>query len=164
MVLLTEDPLPEVRACAAKALTIAPLPQAIPALANLVRDEVWFVRLRAVSALNQILHPRAIPILLEAMRDSNNLVRLKAAAALAKFEHETVEILQSIVDSRDRDALRAMISALELGGGFEKVMAQLGDPMHRDEATALLLSALRAGSASLWSMRPADPVIESAFP
>jgi HEAT repeat protein len=164
MVLLAEDPLPEVRACAAKALAIAPLPQAIPALANLVRDEVWFVRLRAVSALNQILHPRAIPILLEAMRDSNNLVRLKAAAALAKFEHESVDILQSIVDSRNREALRAMISALELGGGFEKVMAQLGDPMHRDEATALLLSALRAGSASLWSLRPADPVAESVLP
>ena len=48
MILLAEDPLPEVRACAAKALSIAPLPVAIPALANLVRDDTWFVRLRAV--------------------------------------------------------------------------------------------------------------------
>ena len=54
MILLAEDPQPEVRACAAKALAVAPLPVAIPALANLVRDDVWFVRLRAVSALNQI--------------------------------------------------------------------------------------------------------------
>jgi HEAT repeat protein len=122
------------------------------------------VRLRAVSALNQILHPRAIPILLEAMRDSNGLVRMKAAASLAKFERETVEILQTIVDSRDRSALRAMISALELRGGFEKVMAQLADPLLRDEATALLLNALREGSASLWSARPAHPVVESVFP
>jgi hypothetical protein len=164
MILLAGDPLPEVRACAAKALAVAPLPVAIPALANLARDEVWFVRLRAVSALNQILHPRVIPILLEAMRDSNRTVQIRAAASLAKFEHETVEILQSIVDSRDRYALRAMISALELGGGFEKVIAQLADPMLRDEATALLLNALREGAAGLWTTRPADPVVESVFP
>ena len=164
MILLAEDPRPEVRACAAKALAVAPLPVAIPALANLVRDEAWFVRLRAVSALNQILHPRAIPILLEALRDSNRLVRMRAAAALAKFEHEIVAILQSIVNSRDGYALHAMISALELGGGFEKVMAQLADPILRDETAALLLDALREGSASLWSTRPADPVVESVFP
>jgi HEAT repeat protein len=164
MILLAGDPEPEVRACAAKALAVAPLPVAIPALANLVRDEVWFVRLRAVSALNQILHPRAIPILLEAMRDSNRLVRMRAAAALARFEHEAVEILHSVVDSHDRYALHAMISALKLGGGFEKVMAQLADPMLRDEAAALLLNALREASASHWSTRPADPVVESVFP
>jgi HEAT repeat protein len=164
MIHLAEDPQPEVRACAAKALAVAALPVAIPVLANLARDEVWFVRLRAVSALHQIPHPRVIPILLEAVRDSKRLVRIRAAAALAKFEHETVEILQSIVDSRDRYALHAMISALELGGGFEKVMAQLSDPMLRDEAAAHLLDALREGSAGLWSTRPSDPVVESVFP
>jgi hypothetical protein len=98
------------------------------------------------------------------VRDSNRLVRMRAAAALAKFEHETVEILQSIVDSRDRYALHAMISALELGGGFEKVMEQLADPMLRDETTALLLGALREASSGLWTIRPADPVVEAVFP
>ncbi len=164
MILLAEDPLPEVRACAAKALAIAPLPLAIPALGNLVRDDIWFVRLRAVSALHQILHPRVIPILLEAVRDSNRQVRIRSAAALAKFEHETVEILQTIVHSRDRYALHAMISALELGGGFDKVMAQLADPMLRDEAAARLLEALREGASGTWTTRPADPVLESVFP
>jgi HEAT repeat protein len=163
MILLAEDPNPEVRACAAKALAVAPLPMAIPALANLVRDNIWFVRLRAVSALNQIPHPRVIPSLLEALRDSNHLVRLRAAAALAKFDHESMEILHAIVDSRDRYALQAMISALELAGGFEKVMAQLADPMLRDKTTAGLLSILREGSASLWSERPADRVVEPVF-
>jgi len=164
MIFLAEDPGPEVQACAARALAVAPLPMAIPALANLVRDDAWFVRLRAVSSLNQILHPRAIPILLEALCDSNRLVRMRAATALAKFEHETLEILKSIVDSRDRYALHAMISALELGGGFEKVMEQLADPMLRDETTALLLGALREASAGLWTTRPADPVVEAVFP
>src|ERR1700688_982815 len=147
MILLAADPEAEVRACAAKSLAVAPLPVAIPALANLVRDEVWFVRLRAVTALNQILHPRAIPLLLEAVPDSNRLVRVRSAAALAKFEHETVGILQSIVNSHDRYALHSMISALELTGSFEKVMAQLVDPLLRDEASALLLDALREGAA-----------------
>ncbi|HWZ56480.1 MAG TPA: HEAT repeat domain-containing protein, partial [Verrucomicrobiae bacterium] len=134
------------------------------ALGILIRDSVWFVRLRAVSALNGIPHPRTIPPLLEAICDSNRLVRIRAAAALSKFEHETTEILQSIVDSRDRYALHAMISALELGGGFKKVMAQLTDPALHDEAAARLVEALREGSASLWSTRPADPVVESVFP
>lgn len=164
MVLLADDPNPEVRASAAKALAAAHLPVAIPALAILVRDEVWFVRLRAVSALNGIPHPRTIPLLLEAICDSNRLVRIRAAAALSKFEHETTEILQSIVDTRDRYSLRAMISALELCGGFQKVMDQLRDPALHDEAAARLVEALREGSASLWNTRPADPVVDSVFP
>jgi hypothetical protein len=102
MIVLAEDPRPEVRAAAAKALAVAPLQLAIPALADLARDGIWFVRLRAASALNEITHPRAIPILLEAVRDSNRLVRMRAAAALSKFQHDTVEILQSIVDLRAR--------------------------------------------------------------
>jgi HEAT repeat protein len=164
MIYLSEDPGPEVRACAARALAVASLPVALPVLAKLVRDDVWFVRLRATSALNQILHPRVIPILLEAVRDSNRLVRMRAATGLAKFEHETLDILQQIVDSRDQYALHAMISALELGGGFGNVLAQLADPLQHGEAAANLLDALRKGSAGLWTMRPADPVIESVFP
>ena len=164
MIVLAGDPEPEVRACAARALAVTPLPLAIPALANLARDEVWFVRLRAVSSLNQILQPRVIPVLLEALRDSNRLVRMKAAAALARFEHETMGILQTVVDSRDRYALHAMISAIELSGGFEKVMAQLADPVFQSRAAAQLVNALREGSAGQWSVRPADPVVESVFP
>jgi HEAT repeat protein len=164
MIVLAEDPRPEVRACAARALAVAPLPLAIPALGDLARDEVWFVRLRATTALSEIRHPRAIPILLEAVRDPNRLVRIRAASALAQFEQDRVEILQNIVDSRDRYALHAMISALELGGGFDYVMKELSDPLLHDETAARLLTALREGAAGLWSTRPADPVVESVFP
>jgi HEAT repeat protein len=164
MIALAADLHPEVRACAAKALAVAPLPLALPALSDLARDEVWFVRLRAATAISQITHPLTIPILLEAVRDSNRLVRIRAAAALAKFEHETVDILHSVVESQDRYALHAMISALEMGGGFEKVMAELSDPMLHDETASRLLSALREGAAGLWSTRPADPVVQSVFP
>lgn len=164
MIVLAADPQADVRASAAKALALAPLPLAIPALGDLARDEVWFVRLRATTALTQLFHPRTIPALLEAVRDSNRLVRIRAATGLAKFERETVGILQSVVDSRDRYALHAMISALELGGGFTKVMEELSDPMLHDEAAARLLSAIREESTGLWSTRPADPVVESVFP
>jgi HEAT repeat protein len=164
VLLLAEDPNPEVRASAAKALALAHLPVAIPALGLLVRDEIWFVRLRAVCALNEIPHPRTIPLLLDALRDPNRLVRTRAASALAKFESETRDILQTIVDSRDRYALQAMIHAIELEGGFKKVMEQLTEPAHHDQAAARLVEALREGSASLWSTRPADPVVEPVFP
>lgn len=164
MIVLTGDARPEVRAAAAKALAVAPLDLAIPALADLSRDEVWFVRLRATTALNDIRHPRTIPILLQTVCDSNRLVRMRAASALSKFQQDTVDILQSIVDSRDRYALHAMISALELGGGFEKVMAELSDPLLHDQTAGHLVEALRDGAAGLWSTRPADPVVESVFP
>jgi HEAT repeat protein len=163
MVVLAEDLRPEVRAAAAKALATAPLPLAIPALSDLARDEVWFVRLRATIALHEIRHPRTIPILLEAVRDSNRLVRMRAASTLARFEHDRVEILQSIVDSHDRYALHAMISALELGGGFEQTLKELSDPVLHNETAERLLSALREGAAGLWTTRPADPVVESVF-
>jgi HEAT repeat protein len=164
MIVLAEDQLPEVRSAAAKALAAAPLPLAIPALANLARDEVWFVRLRATAALSEIRHPRTIPILLEAVRDPNRLVRMRAAATLARFEQDRVEILQSIVDSRDRYALHAMISALELGGGFAQTLRELSDPLLHNETAERLLVALREGAAGLWTTRPADPVVESVFP
>jgi HEAT repeat protein len=164
MIILAEDPQPDVRAAAAKALAVAPLPLAIPALGDLARDEVWFVRLRAVIALGEIIHPRTIPILLEAVRDPNRLVRMRAASTLARFEHDRVEILQNIVDSRDRYALHAMISALELGGGFEQTLKELSDPVLHNEAAERLLVALREGASGLWTTRPADPVVESVFP
>jgi HEAT repeat protein len=164
MIVLAGDSRPEVRASAARALAAAPLPLAIPALADLARDEVWFVRLRAATALDQIRHPRAIPTLLEAVRDPNRLVRLRAAAALARFELDRIEILKNIVESRDRYALHAMISALELGGGVDKVMEELSDPRRHDQAAARLLQALRDGAAGLWSTRPTDPVVETVFP
>jgi len=164
MIVLAEDPRPEVRASAAKALSLAPLPLAIPALGDLARDEVWFVRLRAVIAVGEIRHPRTIPILLETVRDPNRLIRMRAACTLARFEHRRIEILQNIVDSRDRYALHALISALELGGGFEQTLKELSDPLLHDETAERLLAALREGAAGLWATRPADPVVESVFP
>lgn len=164
ILILADDARPEIRACAARAAAALPLSLGIPMLARLVRDDTWFVRLRATASLNQIFHPRVIPILLEAIRDSHRLVRLRSATALAKFDHETLDILRNIVESRDQYALHAMISVLETGGGFGNILAQLADPDRHDKAAAGLLEALRKGSAGVWSMKPADPVVEAVFP
>jgi hypothetical protein len=57
-----------------------------------------------------------------------------------------------------------MISALELGGGFDQLLKELSDPVLSNEASERLLVALREGAAALWTRRPADPVVESVFP
>jgi HEAT repeat protein len=162
IVLLAGDPLPEVRASSARALAVAPLPLALPALAGLARDTVWFVRLRAIASIDAIRHPRAIPILLEALSDSNRLVRLRAAAALVEFIQHRTRILENVVDSQDRYALHAMISALELAGDFGKILEELSDPVRHDATAERLLSALHEGMTDLWSTRPADRVLEKA--
>ena len=160
MIVLAGDPLPEVRASAARALTVMPLPLALPALAGLARDPVWFVRLRAVASLDSVRHPRAIPALLEALCDSNRFVRLRAAAALSEFIKERTHILENVVDSHDRYALHAMISALELAGDFGKVVEELSDPSQHDAAATRLLESLREGAATLWSAELVEPVLE----
>jgi hypothetical protein len=160
LVLLACDALPEVRASSARALIVVPLPLALPALAGLARDPVWFVRLRAVASLDLVRHPRSIPILLEALCDSNRFVRLRSAAALSEFIRERTRILENVVDSHDRYALHAMISALELAGDFGKVVEDLSDPSQHDAAARRLLDALREGAANLWSAEPVDPVLE----
>ena len=160
ILLLAGDPLQEVRASSARALAVVPLPLALPALAGLVRDPVWFVRLRAVASLDSLRHPRTILTLLEALCDANRFVRLRAAAALSEFIKERTHILESVVDSHDRYALHAMISALELGGNFGKVLDDLSDPAQHDAAATRLRDALREGAANLWCAEPADPVLE----
>jgi HEAT repeat protein len=160
MVFLAGDPLPEVRASSARAMAVAPLPLALPVLADLARDAVWYVRLRAVVSIDTIRHPRAIPVLLEALSDPNRLVRLRSAAALSGFIQDRTHILENVVDSHDRYALHAMISALELAGNFGKIIEYLSDPSRHDAASERLLGALREGAAGLWSTGPVDPVLE----
>ncbi len=161
MILLSEDPGPEIRASAARALAVAPLSVALPVLAKLIRDDIWFVRLRATSALNLIVHPRAIPFLLEAVRDSNRLVRIKSRDGPCQSSSmRPWKFCSAIVDSHDRYALHAMIAALELEGGFGNIMEQLADPSGpATKLPKIYWTLCGKGSAGLWSTRLADPVI-----
>jgi hypothetical protein len=97
LIILASDPLPEVRASAARALAHADVSLALPTLAVLAADPEWFVRLRAVVALAGFDHPGRIRPLLRALCDSNRYVRQRAAWALARMEPELNDILAQVV-------------------------------------------------------------------
>src|SRR3984893_7129372 len=59
-----DDPLPELRAAAARALSLAEPRMAINVLSELAKDPMWFVRLRAIVSLGKLSQPTAIPFLL----------------------------------------------------------------------------------------------------
>ena len=140
LLVLTADPLPEVRASAARALGNAKSPVALAALAALVSDAVWFVRLRAVVALGSSEHPGRIQPLLHGLCDPNRYVRQRAAWALAR-EPDLGAILEQVVASKDKYAVQAFVSELERSGAEDKVVEALAQ--HSQDASGeLLLNAL----------------------
>ena len=160
LLLLAEDSRAELRASAARALGRSKVPGAFEALERLARDVEWFVRLRAVTALADFSNPRALQILLNSLCDRNRYVRLRAAGGLVRQQPEILEVLHQVVATRDNYALQAMISELERSGEFSKVLDSLGRPGGRDEATAVLENALKAGLADLHhAVKPAPSIM-----
>jgi HEAT repeat protein len=151
LLLLAVDPLPEVRASAARALARADAQFAFPILSALSADPEWFVRLRAVVAIDALHHPRSIPALVRALCDANRQVRQRAATALTRLEPHLEEILERVLATRDNYALEAMISALERSGGLARLVEALQSPSNPRKAASILLRALRAGSRHLYS-------------
>jgi HEAT repeat protein len=146
LVLLAADPLPEVRASAARALAGAKPRLALTALQQLAADDEWFVRLRAVVALGMLNDARAIPVLLETLCDPNRLVRLRSAAALARLEGHQEEILQLAIRTGDRYALQALISEMQRAGAMLELLEALAAPAKRESSERMLLAALHAGA------------------
>ena len=146
LLLLASDPLPEVRAAAARALAEAKPRLALTALASLAEDPVWFVRLRAVIALGALHDPRTIPVLMESLCDPNRYVRLRSAAALARLEGHIGEILSLTTQTGDRYALQALVSELQRSGGILELARALLDKSRKPAAEQALLGALRAGA------------------
>jgi HEAT repeat protein len=163
LLLLAVDPLPEVRASAARALARADAQFAFPILSALTADPEWFVRLRAVVAIDTLNHPRSIPALVRALCDVNRQVRQRAATALSRLEPHIEEILERVLATRDAYALQAMISALERSGGLTSLVEALKSPRNPRKAAAILLRALRAASQRLYSQATSAPV-EQAEP
>jgi HEAT repeat protein len=149
LLVLATDPLPEVRASAARALAHADPDLAFPTLAVLANDPEWFVRLRAVVAVGFLEDKRKIRVLLRAVCDLNRHVRQRAATVLAKMEPDLQEILTKIVATEDRYALQAFISELDRSGRFEAVVKALESQSDRRFAAPLLLRSLDQGKASL---------------
>jgi HEAT repeat protein len=148
LLVLTADPLPEVRASAARALGNTKSSVALAALAALSIDPVWFVRLRAVVALGSLEHPGRIKPLLHGLCDTNRNVRQRAAWALARAEADLSTILEQVIDSRDKYALQAFVSELERSGAMDKVIQVIVE--HSQDASGkLLLDALTSSKTVL---------------
>jgi HEAT repeat protein len=146
LLLLASDPLPEVRAQAARAMAQAKPKLALTALATLAGDEAWFVRLRAVVAMGELNDPRSIPLLIGTLCDPNRHVRLRSASALARLEEHLGEILQAAVESRDRYALQSFVSELERSGRMIRLIEDLQRPGCRRTAEAALVTVVRCGA------------------
>lgn len=149
LVLIASDPLPEVRASAARAMAGARPRLALAALQQLAADSEWFVRLRAVVALGMLQDPRSIPVLLETLCDPNRFVRLRAAGALSRLEGHEEEILVRAIDTRDRYALQALVGEMQRSGAMLALLDGLADPQSRPRSRRILLAAVRAGSPRL---------------
>jgi hypothetical protein len=143
LLVLASDPLPEVRASAARALGNTNTSYTLPALHSLASDPEWFVRLRAVVALGQIENIGKIKILLRALCDANRHVRLRAAWALAQMGPQLEQILEDVVATQDEYALQAFISELERSGAIQKIISFDGAD-HRSAQTPLMKAVAEA--------------------
>jgi HEAT repeat protein len=135
LLILAADPLPEVRASAARALGNTNTAYTLPALHSLATDSEWFVRLRAVVALGQVENMAKIKILLRALCDANRHVRQRAAWALAQMEPQLEDILEDVVATKDNYALQAFISELERSGAMERLFEALRTGDYSAQAT-----------------------------
>lgn len=157
------DDLDELRAAAARAMSQTKSGLAFDLLNELARDKVWFVRLRAIVSLGKLSDPRSVPALLRGLRDSNRLVRLRAAEALIELKTDRLWILQQVVETQDRYAFHAYLTALEnanlreeLESGIRANAAVLPDEKQR------LLNVLHTGS--LGPEKPAETETVSREP
>ncbi len=145
LLILAADPLPEVRASAARALAAAPPWLALPALSTLVGDSEWFVRLRAVVTLAAMQHHGRLRLLIRALCDSNRNVRQRAAWGLARLGSPLEEVLEQVIATQDNYALQAFISELERSGTIDKVVHILEGHADHHAVENVLLDALKTG-------------------
>jgi HEAT repeat protein len=143
---LVADPLPEVRAAAARVLAATRPAYALLPLTRLAVDKEWFVRLRAVVALGALGERRGIPALVRALCDANRLVRLRAAASLVRFEGQEAHVLQLAMRTRDRYAVQALVSELDRAGRIVYLAEGLADDDRRALVEPALLAVLRGGA------------------
>src|SRR5205814_8067960 len=112
------------------------------ALTALAADPEWFVRLRAVVALGSLEHPGKLKPLLRALCDPNRNVRQRAGWALAQMETGLDEILEQVIETKDKYALQAFISELERSGSIDKVIELIEQHANDENSKAVLSRAL----------------------
>jgi HEAT repeat protein len=146
---LTTDPEPEVRASSARLLTMAPVTVALPALNGLASDKEWFVRLRAIVALGQLGHAGAASSLVKGLCDPHRFVRLRAARGLATMEQQLPRILDEVEATRDRYAMQALLSELELSGVVMRHVNRLSTDGARADVERLVARFVNLGARRL---------------
>lgn len=152
---LAEDDLPELRAAAARAMRNTNAYEALEVLAELVKDPVWYVRLRAVVALGKLDNPEAVPYIIQALADASRLVRVRAGEALVAQNGELLRNFQRVIELRDRYGLHAYLAALENAELRPKLEEELrGDTSLSEELKEELEEVLQTGV--LPEMEPAE--------
>lgn len=145
LLVMSADPLPEVRASAARGLARQKPAAALGPLAALAQDDEWFVRLRAVVGLGALRHPAAIPVLVRLLCDRNQKVRQRAAWALLSFEQELPQTLIAVAATGDDYAIQGMVAELDVAGRLPAAICLLRDFRRpgREAALAAIDGALR---------------------
>jgi HEAT repeat protein len=161
---LADDELPELRAAAARALSNAQPGRSLQVLADLSRDDVWFVRLRAVVAIGKLCDREAIPHLINALTDSNRLVRMRAAEGLVDLKSEMLSIFAQVVTTRDCYGFHAFLAALENANLRNWLDAELGQAPYPEieQEREELRAVLRTGKLAEPQVAIASQPIEAA--
>lgn len=140
------DDLDELRAAAARAFCHSESGPAFDVLNELARDPIWFVRLRALVSMGKLADPRAVAPLIRGLTDSNRLVRLRAAEALLQLNVEMAPLFKKVVDTRDRYAVHAYLTALDNANLREKLAADIEAAGIDPEAKTRLHGVLQTGA------------------
>ena len=153
-----EDDMAELRAAAARALAHSQSGLALDVLSELVRDRIWFVRLRAIVSLGQLSDRRAKPALLRGLTDSHRMVRLRAAEALVGIDTEMADTFAQVLATRDRYGLHAYLTAVENADLLGKLESDLEQSTSiGPEEKERLQNVLRSGSLGV----PDKPALEN---
>jgi len=158
-----EDDMAELRAAAARALAHSQSGLALDVLSELVRDRIWFVRLRAIVSLGQLSDRRAKPALLRGLTDSHRMVRLRAAEALVGIDTEMADTFAQVVATRDRYGLHAYLTAVENAD----LLGKLGSDLEQStsigpEEKERLQNVLRSGSLGVPDKSAPENVAKNA--
>ena len=158
-----EDDMAELRAAAARALAHSQSGLALDVLSELVRDRIWFVRLRAIVSLGQLSDRRAKPALLRGLTDSHRMVRLRAAEALVGIDTEMADTFAQVLATRDRYGLHAYLTAVENAD----LLGKLGSDLEQStsigpEEKERLQNVLRSGSLGVPDKSAPENVAKNA--
>ena len=158
-----EDDMAELRAAAARALAHSQSGLALDVLSELVRDRIWFVRLRAIVSLGQLSDRRAKPALLRGLTDSHRMVRLRAAEALVGIDTEMADTFAQVLATRDRYGLHAYLTAVENADLLGKLESDLEQSTSiGPEEKERLQNVLRSGSLGVPDKSAPENVAKNA--